>query len=964
DLSRGQQKKIERDLIRQQKGVVAATKAKGGTVLAQTQYALNAVKIEIARKDIASLAKQPGVKAVLPVATYELDNATAVPFMGVPQVWEDTGFTGAGVKVAIIDTGIDYTHADFGGPGTVAAFEAADAADTTAADSTLFGPDAPRVKGGWDFVGDDYDAGDPGSTPMPDPNPLDCNGHGTHVAGSAAGSGVNADGTTYIGPYDDTVAGTDFQIGPGVAPEADLYALRVFGCNGSTDVTVEAIEWAVENGMDVINMSLGSSYGLKDDASALASTNAAAAGVVVVASAGNSGPNPYLAGAPGVGDGVVAVAAMDATAIFPGVEIQLPSGQSIPAISANGVTPPDGAAHTVVVLKDDPATTAENEALGCSLNAFTSNGIVEGGNQLAVTVRGTCARAARAVFGEQAGAAAVAMINTTADFPPYEGPITENPDDGVAFEVTIPFLGVRGVLGSAPTDDGDQLVAAEGDQVSYTLVDLDNPGFKKTASFSSGGPRSGDSALTPSVAAPGVSIDSAAVGTGDKGQRLSGTSMAAPMVTGVAALGVQAHPEWHGLEVADAIVTTADRDGVADYRLTLTGNGLVDAMQTVTTDVLAYGDALPDSTEGQMLPSLSFGFEEAADTFTGTKTVTVVNKGDSAQTYAVNTVASPQSQEATVTVSPTSITVPAGATSTVEVALSADATNVPSSTADPDDQHNFYEISGQVRLSAESGDLNVPYLLVPRSLTMGAAKAAPIAPPRAKTVTATLTNEGGAYAAAMDFYTWGLQDGEESSTDYDLRAAGVQSFDTGDGDMLLVFAVNNWGRYSNAASVEHDIYIDTDRNGKADKAVYVLDYGLVTSGSVDGNNAVFVQDLATGALSVKYFATSPTDSSTVLAPVLASQLGLKSNKALRYEVASFDLKTSGTDVMSGTAEYNPWRKALSTDGAYKVVAPGKTVKVKITADTSTWKSQKPLGQMIVVLDNAAGADEALLLGGR
>ncbi|MEO7131563.1 MAG: S8 family serine peptidase, partial [Dermatophilaceae bacterium] len=425
-LSRGQQKKIERDLLRQQTGVVAAAKAKGGTVLAQTQYALNAVKIEIARKDIASLAQQPGVKAVLPVATYELDNATAVPFMGVPQVWQDTGFTGAKVKVAIIDTGIDYTHADFGGPGTVAAFEAADATDTTPANPDLFGPDAPRVKGGFDFVGDAYDASEAGSTPMPDPNPLDCNGHGTHVAGSAAGGGVNADGTSYTGPYDATVAGTDFQIGPGVAPQADLYALRVFGCAGSTDVTVEAIDWAVENGMDVINMSLGSPYGLKDDATALASSNAAAAGVVVVASAGNSGPNPYLSGAPGVGDGVVAVAAMDSTAIFPGVEIHLSATESIPAISANGVTPPEGATHTVVVLKDNPATT-ENEALGCSKAAFTSNGIVAGRNQLAVTVRGTCARAARAVFGQEAGAAAVAMINNTSDFPPYEGPITENP---------------------------------------------------------------------------------------------------------------------------------------------------------------------------------------------------------------------------------------------------------------------------------------------------------------------------------------------------------------------------------------------------------------------------------------------------------------------------------------------------------------------------------------------------------
>ena len=110
------------------------------------------------------------------------------------------------------------------------------------------------------------------------------------MAGSAAGFGVNADGTTYTGAYDSSTHGTSFRIGPGVAPLADLYALRVFGCAGSTDVTVEAIDWAVDNDMDVINMSLGSPFGRATDPSAVASTNAANAGVIVVASAGNGAP--------------------------------------------------------------------------------------------------------------------------------------------------------------------------------------------------------------------------------------------------------------------------------------------------------------------------------------------------------------------------------------------------------------------------------------------------------------------------------------------------------------------------------------------------------------------------------------------------------------------------------------------------------------------------------------------------
>ena len=263
------------------------------------------------------------------------------------------------------------------------------------------------------------------------------------MSGTATGFGVLADGTTYAGPYDESTHAQDFEIGPGVAPEADLYFVRVFGCSGSTEVTTEAIDWAVDHQMDVINMSLGSVFGRADDPSAVASTNAAAAGVTVVTSAGNSGPAQYIVGSPGTATGAIATAAIDSNQQFPGVALDLTPGGSINTISANGIQPPNGTAYSVVVLTDNPAT-AENESLGCSTAAYTGAGIHPGGGQLAVTVRGTCARVARAIFGQQAGAAAVAMINTAAGFPPFEGPILSNPDTGIPFEVTIPFVGVQG----------------------------------------------------------------------------------------------------------------------------------------------------------------------------------------------------------------------------------------------------------------------------------------------------------------------------------------------------------------------------------------------------------------------------------------------------------------------------------------------------------------------------------------
>src|SRR5262249_41182870 len=153
----------------------------------QYQVSYNGIKVRIARDKAKTLASLPGVIAVRPVQRMRPDNVQSVALIGTAAVWETLGMRGEGIKVAIIDTGIDYTHANFGGSGNAADYAAAHAAEALPADPAWFGPNSPRVKGGIDLVGDDYDAEEQ-PIPHPDPNPLDCNGHGSHVAGTLAGS--------------------------------------------------------------------------------------------------------------------------------------------------------------------------------------------------------------------------------------------------------------------------------------------------------------------------------------------------------------------------------------------------------------------------------------------------------------------------------------------------------------------------------------------------------------------------------------------------------------------------------------------------------------------------------------------------------------------------------------------------------------------------------------------------------
>lgn len=926
-LSAARRSDVVRALGKDHAAVEELIAARGGKVITHLYDAWNGMRVEIARGAVGELARLPGVRSVTPVRVYDRENARSVPFIGAPAAWGGVpGLTGAHVKVGVIDTGIDYTHADFGGPGTVEAFTAASVTSTSPADPALFGPAAPKVKGGIDLVGDDYDANEAGSLPAPDPNPLDCNGHGSHVAGTIGGFGVNADGTTYTGPYDTTTPSHAFKIGPGVAPGVDLYAIRVFGCSGSTDVVAEAIDWAVKNGMQVINMSLGSPFGDAESADAQAADAAAAAGVVVIASAGNSGPSPYITGSPGAASGALSVAAVDSYVDFPGATLTLDTAAGLTAIDANGLPLPAGPLP-IVVLRD-PAS--GGVSLGCSESEYVDAAIA---GKVVVTLRGTCARVDRATFGARHGAAAVVMINTSATLPPFEGPIPG---------VSIPFLGVL------PADAAKLLAATA--VSSFAAATVPNPGARGVASFSSGGARLYDSVMKPDVAAPGVSIFSVAVGSGNGGEMLSGTSMAAPHATGVAALTVQAHPGWNSEALRAALENTADPALTAGYDPRLLGAGLVQPALSTRTQLVAFS---PFGGEGLRRAAIDFGFAEFRRDLRASSAFLVKNLSDRTVTVTLAPAPGPGAPHA-VALSTTRLRIPAGQDRLVTARLAVPAATV-------GDTAGFREVTGAVVVTPEGGAnhgiaLRIPYYLAARARSNVTVAVAGLRPTATSTAV-TLENPGTVVPGTADFYEWGLDSWIDNLGAVDLKAAGVQSWPLGASDRLLVFAVNTWFKWSTAAPHEFDVLVDVDGDGKPDYAVVAADYGNLTAGSYDGRVASAVFNLATGTARIRYLAVAPTDGSTLLLPVRASDLGLSASRSsFTYTVAAYDGLTGSEDAFEGTATFDAWNGALVLPDPVEVL-PGATTTATLGINRPVFSAAPPLGLMVVRQENVSGQDQ-------
>ncbi len=994
-LSEAQREGIRDRLEARQRAIEVKIRALGGRILTDYQDAYNGIAASVPLGKLAAVAAIPAVTGLHPARIFERDNTAGAQYIGAPTVWQDTGRTGKGVKIGIIDSGIDYTHANFGGPGTGAAYKANI--------STFLEPGSfptAKVAGGYDFVGDDYtarpsDEREVGvrdvTAPLPDPDPIDCegNGHGSHVAGSAAGAGVLSDGTTYRGPYNAGIyAANNFLIGPGTAPEARLYAYRVFGCSGSTseEILLRALDRALADGMDVVNMSLGSPLDRVSYPSRVATNTLAAAGVVVVASAGNSGASAYITGGPASANRAISVAALDASrATFPGASLTLSTGQTVSAQVSNGAPLVQGSALAVKVLRKADGTVS----LGCDPKDYTD---VAG--KLVVVLRGTCARVARAVYGQKAGAAAVAMINTSAAYPFYEGEITTNPDTGERYTVTIPFLGIRGVLGPSPFDDGDLLVAADGGNATMTEATVSNVNYQRLSTFTSGGPRNVDSSSKPDVAAPGQSVLSTDVGTGFKAAAESGTSMAAPMTAGVAALVTEAHPIWSTEQIKAAIMNTADASTakIQAYDPRRAGSGVVDARKAVDTVGLALAG------EGQS--ALSYGYEPLGGAYSETLRITLENTGPSPISYSLSSSIVGSPLGAVVTISPSSVTVPASGRVTVDATMSMSAAAVaalPAATGS-----NFGTLRHIVRgaivaTPSATGPglypLRVPFMLVPRGLSN--------VRPGALTAYTTTANEAlttlpvantGVHSGAADVFAWGISDeldvgsgrlretrrtrGDEPESEgaADIRAAGVQILPREAlcgtnpvgacgkaGDRSVIFAVNMHGMWSNPSYLaEVDVAIDLQNDGEPEFFVVGADLGLATTGSSDGRFASLVYDAA-GKLVDTWVAEAPMNGSTMLLPALASQIGLsldEGSTTFRYTVTAFSREDDFDATETGIFRLS--RPPVST-GQFETLAPGETKTIGLSVDRSTLPGSEVYGWMVVSHDDPNGAPQADLV---
>ncbi|KAB8143393.1 S8 family serine peptidase [Chloroflexia bacterium SDU3-3] len=939
----------------EQSALQSALTSAGAKTIYTSQRVYNGVAVMVDAAKLSTLSSLSSVKAIHRLTPKQLDNSISVPEIGAPQLWNTTGanVTGTGIRVGIIDTGIDYTHANFGGTK-----------DYAANDGAVIEPGSfptAKVAGGTDLAGDDYNA-DPTSpsyqpVPHPDADPLDCSaddggGHGSHVAGTVAGLGVTTAGNTYAGPYNSSLdfSLSSFKIGPGVAPGALLYGIRVFGCDGSTNLVVPALDYAIDpNGdgdtsdhLDVVNMSLGSGYSgyddLDTDPDAVASERAVSAGVVVVASSGNAYDTHYITGSPGSAASVISVASsVDAADIMDSMHVTADSealADTLQPISFSAAYAWDSApGFTGDIVY--PPTQRDGCAAFTTANKALLNGKIALLDWTDPSCGGSVARTGNAVA---AGAKGVILVDNTDVF-----------DLSITGSSVAPSASMPKATGAAikAALAAGKRVTATFDKAYRGTGQYGFPGQSDTLSdFSSMGPRR-DGLLKPDIAAPGQGIFSTRSGSNTGGESLNGTSMAAPQIAGSLALLRQLHPGWSVQELKALAMNTAKNDvrsAVASnspiFGPTRMGAGRVDLVNAANDSVLIYNKEQPN------VVGVSFGTLEITEAITLQKQATVENKGASSVTYDLSYVAAASIPGVAYTVSPAQVTVAAGASVDVTITLTVDPAQLNHALSPSENSTQvgyarnwISEAQGYLKLvpTTAASELRLPVYAAPRiTSTMQASDSeVELTGAASQDVSIDLTGEGFDTGLAADdtfslvsAFELAYTSPDAGSTGVarasDIQHVGVSSTyapDLSIDDTKLYFLVSGYGSWDSPNIVDYEIFIDSDNDGFYDYVLYNNSIKQNTSPtdvfvtslydySVGASSAVGYLNFASGAID-----QAPYHTNAMVLGADAADLGLTdSNSTFTYSVATYSKLTGNLVDSTPDLVYNPATPGVQFSG--------------------------------------------------
>ena len=988
----------------QQAALINAMQAAGITYkeIYRVQRAMNGVAVIVPAAQVNAIRKLPGVKAVRAIVPSWPTSNSSASFVGANQVWQGIPAAqadGTGIRIGIIDTGIDYQHSNFGGTGLLADYMANDRVTITPA---LF-PTA-KVVGGTDLAGDNYDAnGSVGSTtPSPDPNPTDCSGHGSHVAGIAAGFGVTSAGATFSGPYDTPTLNT-LRIQPGIATKALLYSIRVFGCGGSTDLVVQAIDYALDpNGdgdlsdhLDVINMSLGSDVGSLESLDAEASEAASLSGMVVVAAAGNAGDTYMIVSSPSVSRRTISVAASwDGGETAGLLTITTPpviAGSYFAVPAAFGPPIPGGAGLTGTLIY----------ALPHDACAPLTNAAAIAGN-IAVINRGTCSFQPKVQAAQDAGAVAVIMVDNRPEVPITMGPV------GAPFP-TIPSAMISQADGVAieaqlliPTPVAGNLSGVSGGDL--------------LASFSSRGPDNGmPVGMKPDITAPGLNIVSTQSGMscmtgghcitptangfvpGNTSLSISGTSMATPQVAGLIALLRQLHPtlsveELKALAMNGSLHDLTTNPGGAGLRYGAgrIGAGRIDAVASANLAVTAF------NADGSGAVGVTFPSAVGASTSV-TQKVRVKNHGSTPKTLTlgIDTVVDNPGVSFSLP-GGTSLTLLGHQTLDIDVKMSGSA-NLLTHTFDPTiflsqgtnvgTLPRYWQTEETAYLTFTGGGtlLRVPLYVAPNpTSTMTAGASVPTGGTAAGTTALLLTGTGVCTGTLMPgpSCAGSFPTDEESlvtpfelqvsnprnpaaSAQSNLRYAGVSA-----GGGVLNFGISLWGP-AGIVPAELDTATEVTLVTPAGAPLFTL-YPFVGSDPSTGvpTNVYLtgVYKWSTGTTSLFFFANGvdPTVVDTRIfqndvffmsAPL--SALGLTAGSTIRYFVDTYDTLTGNNIDDLGPFTYNLGTPGLDFGGGVLFEdLPGATIPVAFNVANLT--ANASLGALVLHHHNKVGLTAEVL----